>query len=244
MAKLLSTRELAAYLGVTQRTVYTLIKRGEIPYVKVGGRFRFEQERIDEWLRAKPATAKVGSQFDRIAEAANPLEKKLLFMGVLTEQLQKKGILPVVVGGSAVEFYTAGGYATGDIDIAAPTKPVDEVLKGWDFRREGRYWLNEKLGILIEAPVSFLEAEKLKKLSEIEVDELKVYMIGIEDIIVDRLSAYVHWKSQDDRLWAKELIALHWEEMDWDYLRKNAETEDVLSALETIRREIGKSEKD
>jgi excisionase family DNA binding protein len=50
MPDLLSPKQLAEYLQLSQRTVYRLLDRGAIPAVKVGGQWRFRKTTVDEWL--------------------------------------------------------------------------------------------------------------------------------------------------------------------------------------------------
>jgi len=50
-SKLLTVKEVANYLVVTERTVYRLIKDPRFPAFKVGGQWRFKIELIDEWMR-------------------------------------------------------------------------------------------------------------------------------------------------------------------------------------------------
>jgi nitrogen PTS system EIIA component len=47
---LLSPKQLAEYLQLSQRTIYRLLERGGIPAVKVGGQWRFRKAAVDEWL--------------------------------------------------------------------------------------------------------------------------------------------------------------------------------------------------
>jgi PTS system nitrogen regulatory IIA component len=47
---LLSPKQLAEYLQLSQRTIYRLLERGDIPGVKVGGQWRFRKAVVDEWL--------------------------------------------------------------------------------------------------------------------------------------------------------------------------------------------------
>lgn len=49
---LLTVKEVASYLKVNQTTIYRLLRKSEIPAFKVGGDWRFDVDRIDEWLRA------------------------------------------------------------------------------------------------------------------------------------------------------------------------------------------------
>jgi len=46
----LTTEEVLQYLHVNLRTVYRLIKTGEIPAVRVGRQWRFRKGDIDTWL--------------------------------------------------------------------------------------------------------------------------------------------------------------------------------------------------
>jgi PTS system nitrogen regulatory IIA component len=50
MPDLLTTKQLAEYLQISERSVYRLLERGEIPAVKVGAQWRFRQSAVDEWL--------------------------------------------------------------------------------------------------------------------------------------------------------------------------------------------------
>ena len=50
MPDVMTTRELAEYLRLSERSVYRLLERGEIPAVKVGGQWRFRKSAVDEWL--------------------------------------------------------------------------------------------------------------------------------------------------------------------------------------------------
>ena len=49
------------------------------------------------------------------------LERALKLAGLLATLFQERGYSLVVVGGSAVEFYTEGGYMSGDIDFCRKT---------------------------------------------------------------------------------------------------------------------------
>ncbi len=53
MAKLLTTKELAEYLKLTEVTIYKYAKEGKIPGVKVGSRWRFDKDQIDGFLKSK-----------------------------------------------------------------------------------------------------------------------------------------------------------------------------------------------
>lgn len=49
-SQLLTTDEVLAYLKVTPRTIYRLIRAGEIPALRVGRQWRFRRSDLDAWL--------------------------------------------------------------------------------------------------------------------------------------------------------------------------------------------------
>jgi len=53
MAELMTVEEIAVYLRLTKRTIYRLLKKGTIPAVKVGNKWRFDHTVIDNWLKPK-----------------------------------------------------------------------------------------------------------------------------------------------------------------------------------------------
>jgi excisionase family DNA binding protein len=59
---ILTIRDVAEYLKVTEKTVYGLAQKGKIPGFKVGGQWRFKREDIDQWLEdgKEAATTKKG----------------------------------------------------------------------------------------------------------------------------------------------------------------------------------------
>ncbi|MBA7620277.1 Regulator of RpoS [subsurface metagenome] len=55
MTELITLEEVGDYLRVTKRTIYRLLKRGQIPASKVGHQWRFDKASIDEWLHRSSA---------------------------------------------------------------------------------------------------------------------------------------------------------------------------------------------
>src|SRR5258708_35965597 len=48
--RLMTAKQLAAYLSVNERTVLKLVSDGSLPGVKVGNQWRFRKAMIDTWL--------------------------------------------------------------------------------------------------------------------------------------------------------------------------------------------------
>ena len=181
---------------------------------------------------------KLPKEFKKLGKIENDFKRRLYFAGILTKYLGEKKIRPVVVGGHAVEFYTLGSYTTGDIDIVSEGQgDIEKLLRAWGFKKVDRLWIDPQNGIEIDIVSSSLKNGDYSKISEITVDDMKVYIIGIEDLIIDRLNAFVWWKSEEDGKWAKQLMALHEKEIDKKYLLQRAKKEGVAEALEKMKDE-------
>ena len=50
MGEILTTKELAAYLQLTEVTIYKYVNEGIIPGCRVGKRWRFDKEQIDNLM--------------------------------------------------------------------------------------------------------------------------------------------------------------------------------------------------
>ena len=48
---LLTPSAVASILKISQNTLHRMIKKGEIPAVKIGGQWRFSESRFEEWLQ-------------------------------------------------------------------------------------------------------------------------------------------------------------------------------------------------
>jgi len=47
---ILTIRDVAEYLKVTEKTVYGLVQKRVIPGFKVGGQWRFRREDLEDWI--------------------------------------------------------------------------------------------------------------------------------------------------------------------------------------------------
>ncbi|HRR96783.1 MAG TPA: hypothetical protein P5150_08675 [Candidatus Ratteibacteria bacterium] len=180
---------------------------------------------------------KLPDEFKKLKKIKEPFKRRLYFVAILTKYLKKEKIKPIIVGGNAVEFYTLGSYATGDIDIVISVpEMVINLLLQWNFKKIGRVWVNENLDIELDIVSDILSGD-ISKVSEVIIDDLKVYIEGIEDIIIDRLNAALWWKSDEDKKWAIFLLKLYKEKLDKKYLQEQAKKEGLIEFLKEIENE-------
>ena len=177
---------------------------------------------------------------DSLCDESDPQCRRLIALGLLTTLLEPHDIEPILVGGGALELYTAGGYTTGNTDLALPSDPrVDAAFAVLGFRKEGRFWIREDLDLLFEAPApAGLPGEDAPR-TVLDVDGLRVVVVGIEDLVLDRFHAWIHWKSDEDGRWTRRLIALYADRLDWTYLAaRAASVEEEYREMRLLRAEF------
>jgi len=53
--QILTLKEVAAYLKLTEKTAYRLASEGKLPGFKVGGSWRFKRDDLEKWIEEKKA---------------------------------------------------------------------------------------------------------------------------------------------------------------------------------------------
>jgi predicted nucleotidyltransferase len=166
-------------------------------------------------------------------------KKKLVFLGLINKYLNKFNSEIIILGGFAAQFYTAGEYLTTDIDLACENRVIlKEIFNALNFEKVGRHYFSDELNLAIEIPTSSISENQQERLQTIEIEGYKVLILGIEDLIIDRLNAFTHWQSLEDGRIAKELLLLHYEKIDWDYLENRARTKRINSDLQKMKSEV------
>lgn len=178
----------------------------------------------------------------KINDLKMPYERHLYLAAIIATALKEHNIIPIVVGGSAVEFYTVGSYRTGDLDLVSPGyEIIDSVLKALGFQKEKgwRHWFHPDIDEIVEVPDPVLDGS-LEMVAKVEIEGMVVHLIGIEDLIIDRLKAYKFWNSTEDGDIAKILIKNKYSELDWGYLKQRANIDEnqVEDVLEEAKREV------
>ncbi len=56
--QVLTIKQVAEYLQVTEKTIYTLVQEGNIPAFKVRGQWRFKREDIERWIEENKESSK------------------------------------------------------------------------------------------------------------------------------------------------------------------------------------------
>jgi putative molybdopterin biosynthesis protein len=145
VAEQLTTKEVAAYLRISERRVYELVRRGTIPCTRVTGKLLFPRALIDRWLAAhleteppepaRPPGVLAGSDDPLLAWAVTESESGLAVRGGGSLD----GLRQVQQGRAAAAGLhipeRGDGFNTATVAASAAARGC--VLVTWAWRRQG-----------------------------------------------------------------------------------------------------------
>lgn len=178
-----------------------------------------DQARAEALLRQIPSTR-------------SRLRQRLLLAAAMTQLLSNE---PIVVGGTAEEYWAGGEYHPTDLDLCPRPSPSDlKALESIGLRKSGRHWTREDLPVAVEFPGS---GDDIERTVTVKIGGVSIRMISCEDLYLDRVrQATVAWPREDVSFDSAFEIALtNYATMDWDYvrvkLRATASTERGVGTL-------------
>ena len=120
---------------------------------------------------------------------------------------------------------------TKDIDfIAKDDFQIAKIMTSLGFSiGEGYTWFHPDTSVVVEFPKPPLLGD-ISRVTEVKTEYGVAEIIGVEDIILDRLKGREFW--QDNNEIPEMMIYSHYESIDFVYLRKQAEYELVSDVLE------------
>lgn len=176
-----------------------------------------------------------------ITAETDPTLKHLQLAGLVSAIFRERGIELVVVGGSAIEFYTEGAYVSGDLDLCliSPARldirTRQELMGRLGAHGGPRNWqvAGQYVDILGE-----VETLARTPFDELQTPYGPVHLVSLEDLLVERILISVYPERHEPaRLCARKLIAVALAgqvEMNWQEARRLAERPEyrILAELE------------
>jgi len=170
-------------------------------------------------------------------------DQQVTLAALLSALFRERGMDFILVGGATVQFYTQGEYQTKDIDVIlrGDTKEdIEDIMQTLGFKRTTNYrhFENPLFAFSVEFPPSPIQvgSRTITKVSVIRTTEGPLEIIRIEDIMMDRIIAFVEWK--DSRSF--DQARLIWEKnkntINIDYLTDFAKKEGYLKTLQDVIR--------
>lgn len=175
------------------------------------------------------------------AEPDGP-RRRLGLVGWLDARLRASGAPPAfAVGGAVVEAFTFATYQTRDIDLKGRRAPIAEALAALGFKHHppGSVWSHPVLDLHVDwrGEGADRSIENPDLLTDIPTPLGPATVIGVEDIILDRLLAADAYRDTDSALWAREMLrGARRAGMDLDlaYMRDKAAREGIAPALDRL----------
>jgi len=197
-------------------------------------------------------TAEITSALAVIRQETDLNAKSLLLAALVSELFRERGFEPVVVGGSAIEFYTDGAYMSGDTDICWTGWPQpdedqrDEIMRqipGIKSHGGTKSWGVDELWIDLLGEIDY-RADKDFVVLETQIGE--VTLIPVEDALVGRVYAarrYCSGYDEKDDDCAKKLMAAVLSghlPIDWKEARRVAACSkyNCVAEFDAVRREV------
>jgi hypothetical protein len=177
-------------------------------------------------------SAQIQSVLADITAETDPTLKHLKLASVVSTIFRERGIELIVVGGSAIEFYTEGAYVSGDVDlcIASSTEPPtvllrQELMGKLEAKGGPRSW--EIAGAYVDVLGAFENLARTA-IRGIAAPFGEVRVSPVEELIVERVLVSVYPADYPPaRECAKKLLAVALQgevEMDWREVRRLAES--------------------
>ncbi len=181
-----------------------------------------------------------------ITSTKDLLERALKLSGLVSTLFADVGFKLVVVGGAAVEFYTEGGYMSGDIDFCRrevshiPLRLAQDVMAKLRATGGPRSW--QVCGLFVDM-LGFLENESTSPMRTVQTQYGLVTLVPRELALVERvLAAYYPQTSVEALKTAKQMMASSLEDpsMDWVEVERLADLNDfkVLLELKNLKAEV------
>jgi len=176
----------------------------------------------------------------KILREPSEFKRKLLLLGYLTDRLKRLDVESIIVGGQAVEIYTAGQHTTGDVELAVSSREkAEKVLRELGFEQEGRIWIHSEWNLAIDIVVSSLvEVEGRDRVRIFKAGPYTLLLCSLENLIVQRLHSAKYWHYLEDLEQAATLLAVHYDTIDHKYLKQRAKQERVEDFLLKIERKV------
>lgn len=178
-----------------------------------------------------------------IESETDPTLKQLRLAGLVSAVFRERGIELVVVGGSAIEFYTEGAYVSGDLDLCLVTptrldlRTRQELMGSLGANGGPRSWRVAGLYVDLLGQVETLARTPFV---ELQGPYGAVRLISPEDLLVERVLVSVYpQRDEAAEGCARKLIAVALAgqvEVDWSEVRRLAglPAYAILPALEAL----------
>lgn len=118
----------------------------------------------------------------------------------VSEELRKRKINAVLVGGACVTIYSQNRYQSYDLDFATfeDLTSIKKAMKEMGFQTKGRHFIRNDCPWIVEfvsAPIAVGD-QPIHEFKELTTKLGTIQMLRPEDSVKDRLASYFHWNDR------------------------------------------------
>ncbi len=174
----------------------------------------------------------------QITQTKRPLDQRLLLAAAITKVMERA---PIVVGGTAEEYWAGGEYHATDLGLCrTPSERDVAAFRSIGLERKQRHWTAERLPVAVEFPG---EGDDIERTVPLTVGGVSVLMISCEDLYLDRLrQSTAAWPREDTSFdGAFEIALTNFAQIDWDYVATRIDGEvrpNVRTAMRAANRRV------
>jgi hypothetical protein len=185
-----------------------------------------------------------------IRAETDPALKAQKLASLCSAAFRERGIELVVVGGSAIEFYTEGAYLSGDVDLCVlkPARPIplrlrQEIMGALGAQGGPRSW--EVAGLFVDL-LGVVEKEARTPVRQVQAPFGVVNLLDPEELLVERTLVSVYpAPNPPARACARELLVVALSgavQMDWNEVQRLAESREykVFDEVQQLVREVSR----
>jgi hypothetical protein len=179
-----------------------------------------------------------------IRSERDPNLKSQKLASLVSALFRARGVELVVVGGSAIEFYTDGAYQSGDVDLCQikPSTPIplrlrQEIMGQLGAKGGPRSW--EVAGMFVDL-LGLVETESKAGFRKLSAPYGIVMLMNPEELLVERILVSVYPQSNREAAnAARKLAAAAFSggmDMNWGEVRRLANSSQyrILNECETL----------
>jgi hypothetical protein len=182
-----------------------------------------------------------------VTAETDPTLRHLKLASLVSAVFRERGVELVVVGGSAIEFYTEGAYVSGDLDLCLisparlDVRTRQELMGRLGAQGGPRSW--QVAGQFVDI-LGEVETLARAPFDELQAPYGPIRLVSPEDLLVERVLISVYPQPHEPaRLCARKLIAVALAgqvEMDWQDARRLAGRPEyrILPELERLVNEL------
>jgi hypothetical protein len=175
---------------------------------------------------------KIAAALRDVSRERDPNLKSQKLASLVSALFRTRGIELVVVGGSAIEFYTDGAYQSGDVDLCqiTPSTPIplrlrQEVMGQLNAKGGPRSW--EVAGMFVDL-LGMVETESKTGFRKLKAPYGVVVLMNPEELLVERVLVSVYPQPNREAANAAGKLAAAAVsgglEMDWVEVRRLAKS--------------------